>query len=191
MDTILVVDDEEKIRRAVRGVLADEGFAVAEAADGRRALDLIAQARPRLCIVDIWMPELDGIELVTKIRERAPGLPVIVISGHVNVETALRVAQLGAFHFLEKPFTLDALLASVARALGRSAPVVAERATAVAARGADARRATQAERGARPQRTLGRGVAASGLGLHTGAKTGLILQPLPPDSGIVFGNITS
>ena len=191
MDTILVVDDEEKIRRAVRGVLADEGFAVAEAADGRRALDLIAQARPRLCIVDIWMPELDGIELVTKIRERAPGLPVIVISGHGNVETALRVAQLGAFHFLEKPFTLEALLASVARALGRSAPVVAERATAVAARGADARRATQAERGARPQRTLGRGVAASGLGLHTGAKTGLILQPLPPDSGIVFGNITS
>jgi UDP-3-O-acyl N-acetylglucosamine deacetylase len=192
MDTILVVDDEEKIRRAVRGVLADEGFAVAEAADGRRALDLIAESRPRLAIVDIWMPELDGIELVTKIRERAPGLPVIVISGHGNVETALRMAQLGAFHFLEKPFTLDALLASVARALGRTPPAaVAERVRAKGSATVSDRHAPEGGRGTRLQRTLGRGVAASGLGLHTGAKTGLILQPLPPGSGIVFGNITS
>jgi UDP-3-O-acyl N-acetylglucosamine deacetylase len=192
MDTILVVDDEEKIRRAVRGVLADEGFAVAEAADGRRALDLIAHTRPRLAIVDIWMPELDGIELVAKIKERAPGLPVIVISGHGNVETALRMAQLGAFHFLEKPFTLDALLASVARALGRTPPTAAaERINARAFAAVGDRRITAAGQGVRPQRTLGRGVAASGLGLHTGAKTGLILQPLPPDNGIVFGDITS
>lgn len=192
MDTILVVDDEEKIRRAVRGVLADEGFAVAEAADGRRALDLIAQARPRLAIVDIWMPELDGIELVAKIKEQAPELPVIVISGHGNVETALRMAQLGAFHFLEKPFTLDALLASVARALGRTpAAVAVGRAKASGPAACGDLHATEIEHAARAQRTLGRGVAASGLGLHTGAKTGLILQPLPPGSGIVFGSITS
>ena len=119
METILVVDDEEKIRATLRGVLMDEGFAVAEAVDGRHALDLIDQTRPRLAIVDVWMPELDGVELVAAIRERAPDLPVIVISGHGLVETAMRVTELGAAQFLEKPFTLESLLDSVARALGR------------------------------------------------------------------------
>jgi UDP-3-O-acyl N-acetylglucosamine deacetylase len=194
METILVVDDEEKIRKTVCGILADEGFRVTEAADGRRALAIIEETHPRLAIVDIWMPELDGIELVTRIRERAPSLPVIVISGHGNVETAMRMAQLGAFHFLEKPFTLDALLASVARALGRTRPAAVATAQAVApAAVAGERPSGPAANGVatRAQRTLAQGVAASGLGLHTGARTGLILQPLPPGSGIVFGNITS
>jgi UDP-3-O-acyl N-acetylglucosamine deacetylase len=196
MDTILVVDDEEKIRRTLRGVLADEGFAVAEAADGRQALDLVERSSPRLAIVDIWMPEVDGIQLVKAIRERAPELPVIVISGHGTVETAMRAAQLGAFQFLEKPFTLESLLESVGRALGRSR------------RGADKANALRtpplrlhAPGGGgsvdpqglvvRPQRTIARGVVASGLGLHSGMRTGLILQPLKPGSGIVFGSITS
>jgi UDP-3-O-acyl N-acetylglucosamine deacetylase len=190
-ETILVVDDEEKIRRAVRGVLTDEGFTVAEAADGRHALDLIERAPPRLAIVDIWMPELDGIQLVSAIRERAPRLPVIVISGHGNVETAMRVAQLGAFHFLEKPFSIDSLLLSVSRALGRPQPEIGRPQPMVTLGGGTARQEQARSTARRPERTIGQGVAASGLGLHTGLRTGLILQPLPPGSGIVFGSISS
>ena len=195
MDTILVVDDEEKIRKTLRGVLTDEGFAVAEAVNGRRALDFIEHNQPRLAIVDIWMPELDGIELVAAIRKRAPELPVIVISGHGLIETAMRVAQLGAFQFLEKPFTLDALLDTVARALGRArprAPMPELRTTPIPplrprlSPGVDARiRVTH------PERTVARGVVASGLGLHSGARTGLVLEALPPGSGIIFGSISS
>src|SRR5882762_788868 len=117
-ETILVVDDEENIRHTLRGVLADEGFDVLEAPDGRRALELLEHVAPRLAIVDIWMPEVDGIELVQRMRAQAPGVPIIVISGHGTIETAVRVIRLGAFDFLEKPFPLDALLHVVDRALG-------------------------------------------------------------------------
>src|SRR5690348_1973360 len=117
-ETILVVDDEENIRHTLRGVLADEGYEVLEAPDGRRALELLAHTEPRLAIVDVWMPEVDGIELVERMRSEAPGVPIIVISGHGTIETAVRVIRLGAFDFLEKPFPLDALLHVVGRALG-------------------------------------------------------------------------
>src|SRR5438067_4566252 len=184
-ETILVVDDEENIRHTLRGVLADEGFEVLEAPDGRRALELLRHTAPRLAIVDVWMPEVDGIELVERMRAQAPGVPVIVISGHGSIETAVRVIRLGAFDFLEKPFPLDALLNVVGRALG-STPTAAAGASLSSA-------ASTAIAPARhfPQRTIGRSVLVNGQGLHSGARTGLILQPLPPGSGIVFGSILS
>jgi UDP-3-O-acyl N-acetylglucosamine deacetylase len=188
-DTILVVDDEEEIRNTLRGVLADEGFCVLEAADGRRALELLqAGAPPRLAIVDVWMPEIDGIELVERMRTQAPGLPIIVISGHGTIETAVRVIRLGAFDFLEKPFQLDALLNVVGRALGSGAddaPVTG----ATAGSAADVPALAPPRRV--PQRTIGKSVVVNGQGLHSGIRTGLILQPLPPGSGIVFGSIST
>ena len=80
-ETILVVDDEAQIRTTLRGVLSDEGFDVVEAENGRAALEVLAHQAPRLAIVDIWMPEVDGIELVQRMRTQAPGVPIIVISG--------------------------------------------------------------------------------------------------------------
>src|SRR2546430_1524707 len=158
-ETILVVDDEENIRHTLRGVLADEGFEVLEAPDGRRALELLQHAAPRLAIVDVWMPEMDGIELVERMRNQAPGVPIIVISGHGTIETAVRVIRLGAFDFLEKPFPLDALLSVVGRALGTNA--AAAETAALAAAGpapslAPARRF--------PERTIGRSVLVNGRG---------------------------
>jgi len=185
-ETILVVDDEDNIRHTLRGVLADEGFDVLEAPDGRRALELLEHVEPRLAIVDVWMPEMDGIELVERMRTQAPGVPIIVISGHGTIETAVRVIRLGAFDYLEKPFPLDALLNVVGRALGTNAAVTETAALAAAASApvvAPARRF--------PERTIARSVLVNGQGLHSGARTGLILQPLPPRSGIVFGSILS
>src|SRR5437899_9215784 len=83
-ETILVVDDEENIRHTLRGVLADEGFEVLEAPDGRRALELLRHAAPRLAIVDVWMPEMDGIELVERMRNQAPGVPIDRKSTRLN-----------------------------------------------------------------------------------------------------------
>src|SRR5437667_1580641 len=186
-ETILVVDDEENIRHTLRGVLADEGFEVLEAPDGGRRLELLKHVAPRLAIVDVWMPEMDGIELVERMRNQAPGVPIIVISGHGTIETAVRVIRLGAFDFLEKPFPLDALLSVVGRALGTNA-AAAETAAPAAAAGA-APSLAPARRF--PERTIGRSVLVNGQGLHSGVRTGLILQPLPPGSGIVFGSILS
>ncbi len=187
-ETILVVDDEEKIRQTLRGVLADEGFDVLEAENGRAALDVLSQQVPRLAIVDIWMPEIDGIELVQRMRAQAPQLPIIVISGHGTIETAVKVIRLGAFDFLEKPFQLDALLRVVGRALGET-PAAAN-GDAVPALGV-AEHATVAPPRRLPQRTIARSVVVNGQGLHSGVRTGLILQPMPPGSGIQFGSITS
>ena len=185
-ETILVVDDEENIRHTLRGVLSDEGFDVLEAPDGRRALELLEHVAPRLAIVDVWMPEVDGIELVERMRLQAPGVPIIVISGHGTIETAVRVIRLGAFDFLEKPFPLDALLGVVGRALGTAGS------TAGIAGTSEAGRATSVAPARRlPERTIARSVLVNGQGLHSGARTGLILQPLPPGSGIVFGSILS
>jgi len=186
-ETILVVDDEENIRQTLRGVLADEGFEVLEAPDGRRALELLAHTAPSLAIVDVWMPDVDGIELVERMRMQAPGVPIIVISGHGTIETAVRVIRLGAFDFLEKPFPLDTLLNVVGRALGsEGTPQADATPTAEAPRGplhSPPRRL--------PERTIARSVLVNGQGLHSGARTGLILQPLPAGSGVVFGNILS
>ena len=185
-ETILVVDDEEQIRSTLRGVLADEGYEVVEAANGRRALEMLGHTVPRLAIVDVWMPEVDGVELVERMRAQVPGVPIIVISGHGTIETAVKVVRLGAFDFLEKPFDMDALLKVVGRALGEHP--AGRRPGDGAAAGvvpsvAPARRV--------PQRTIGKSVVVNGQGLHSGVRTGLILQPLPPRSGIVFGSITS
>src|SRR5262245_2401239 len=185
-ETILVVDDEENIRHTLRGVLADEGYDVLEAPDGRRALELLQHAEPRLAIVDVWMPEVDGVELVERIRTQAPGVPVIVISGHGTIETAVRVIRLGAFDFLEKPFPLAALLNVVGRALGDR-----ERPATVGVHASAAHALSVAPARHFPQRTIARSVLVNGQGLHSGARTGLILQPLPPGSGIVFGSILS
>ena len=192
--TILIVDDEAGIRTSVRGVLADEGYRVLEAEDGRDALDLIASEHPRLVILDIWMPGMDGIELLRHIRDSHPGTPVIVISGHGNIETAVTATKLGAFDFIEKPFSLDGLLHVVDRAL-ETRPIAGG--VDVDAVAADEQGAVAMERRlfSRPwpwvQRTIQRSVVVNGQGLHSGVRTGLILQPLPPGSGIVFGNISN
>ena len=192
--TILIVDDEAGVRSSVRGVLADEGYRVLEAEDGTGALELIASEHPGLVILDIWMPGMDGIELLRHIRDSHPGTPVIVISGHGNIETAVTATKLGAFDFIEKPFSLDGLLHVVDRALEARPIAGSLDAEAVAA---DEAGAVALERRmlARPQpwtqRTIQRSVVVNGQGLHSGVRTGLILQPLPPGSGIVFGNISN
>jgi UDP-3-O-[3-hydroxymyristoyl] N-acetylglucosamine deacetylase len=185
-ETILVVDDEAQIRNTLRGVLSDEGFDVLEAENGRAALDVLAKQEPRLAIVDIWMPEVDGIELVQRMRTKAPGLPIIVISGHGTIETAVRVIRDGAFDFLEKPFQLDALLRVVGRALDERMP---DRYVEQIANAAPAPSGMPPRR--LPQHTVGRSMVVNGQGLHSGVRTGLILQPLPPGSGIVFESIAS
>jgi DNA-binding response OmpR family regulator len=191
-ETILVVDDEAGIRDSVRGVLADEGYRVIEAEDGRGALELIAAERPRLVILDIWMPEMDGIEVLRHIRDSEPATQVIVISGHGNIETAVTATKLGAFDFIEKPFSLDGLLHIVDRALASQTSMDVDTSdTDVATLGVGGPAGGRVVAPPWTERTIARSVVINGQGLHSGIRTGLILQPLPPGSGIVFGSISA
>ncbi|NBU28235.1 MAG: sigma-54-dependent Fis family transcriptional regulator, partial [Caulobacteraceae bacterium] len=116
---ILVVDDEADIRELVAGILTDEGHGVRTAADAEQALAAIRARKPALLILDIWMQGggMDGLELLDMIKALDPDLPVVMISGHGNIETAVSAIKRGAYEFLEKPFKSDRLLMVVERAL--------------------------------------------------------------------------
>ncbi len=116
---ILIVDDERDIRMAVAGVLEDEGYACREAMDSESALAAIAQRRPSLIILDIWLEgsRLDGLELLEEVLREHTTLPVLMISGHGTIETAVSAIKKGAYDFIEKPFKTDRLLLMVQRAI--------------------------------------------------------------------------
>ena len=116
---ILIVDDEKDIRMLVAGVLQDEGYNVLEAGDSDEALSLYKSTRPDLVILDIWLEgsPLDGMDILKEIREQDNITPVIMMSGHGNIETAVSSMKVGAYDFIEKPFKSDRLLLVIKRAL--------------------------------------------------------------------------
>jgi len=115
---ILVVDDERDIRELVAGVLEDEGYGTRLAADSDSALEAIAARRPSLVLLDVWLQgsRLDGLDLLDEIKRRDPSIPVLVISGHGNLDTAVAAIRRGASDFIEKPFEAERLLLLVERA---------------------------------------------------------------------------
>ena len=119
---ILIVDDEADIRELIGGILEDEGHAARLAKDSDQTLQLIEERRPSLIILDIWLQgsKLDGLELLERIKKANPDLPVIIISGHGNIETAVAAIQRGAYDYIEKPFKADRLILITTRALEAS-----------------------------------------------------------------------
>ncbi|MBI5504893.1 MAG: UDP-3-O-[3-hydroxymyristoyl] N-acetylglucosamine deacetylase [Deltaproteobacteria bacterium] len=194
---ILIVDDDAGVRETVGAVLGDEGFGVAFASDGPEAIAAATREKPDLVLLDVWLPGMDGIQVLERLRAEHPRLPVVVISGHGNIDTAVRATKLGAVDFIEKPFTIDGLLAAVARALRRvRAGAAADEGETAEGSADDAGEAASPQRPRRAggprvrERTVARSVVGAGLGLHSGVRTGIILHPLPPGSGIRFGSVS-
>jgi len=117
--TVLIVDDEEGIRRSLGDILEDEGYEVITAQEGREAIKLITSLSPDLVFLDIWLPDKDGIEILEEIKSKKKELPVVMISGHGTIEQAVKATKLGAYDFLEKPLSLDRVLLTTKRALER------------------------------------------------------------------------
>jgi two-component system nitrogen regulation response regulator NtrX len=115
--TVLVVDDQESIRKSLRGILGDEGYKVVVAGDHDEAMERVRDDAPDLVLLDIWMPGPDGLEVLKKIKAELPDMPVIIISGHGTIETAVKATKLGAYDFIEKPLSTDKVLLTVSRAL--------------------------------------------------------------------------
>lgn len=218
---ILIVDDEERIVKSITGVLEDEGLTVVTAATGEEALEVFFRESPQVTLLDIWMPGIDGIEVLKKIKAADPNHPVIMLSGHATISTAMAAVKLGAFDFLEKPISLEVLLSTVRQAVSQEAASPAEeKMTESPSELSPSEKITilnqapenlnglplssfqnpspflpiTASSGGSvftPQRTLKKGAVLYGTGLHYGLKTGLLLQPLPPNSGILFGSVSS
>ncbi|MDH4082725.1 MAG: sigma-54 dependent transcriptional regulator [Nitrospira sp.] len=115
--SILIVDDEEAIRTSLRSILEDEGYEVAVAATGAEALKIYGTDPPDLMILDIWMPEMDGLETLRRVKEFVPATQVMMISGHGSVETAVKAIKLGAYDYIEKPLSLENVTLRVKHAL--------------------------------------------------------------------------
>jgi UDP-3-O-[3-hydroxymyristoyl] N-acetylglucosamine deacetylase len=218
---VLIVDDEERVVQSIAGVLEDEGFRVVRAKSGEEAIKVFQQEGPDVTLLDIWMPGMDGMEVLKRLKWIAPECQVIMISGHATISTAMTAVKLGAFDFIEKPLSIDLLLVTIRRALDhqkelltipRSGEIVTEepfqdkkifpnemggeptgppfpsiREAIPLTKEVAKRKGTSLL----PQRTLKQSMVLYGTGLHSGTKTGLLLQPLPPHSGILFGNISS
>ena len=115
--TILIVDDEPGVRTALSGVLGDEGYAVESVPSGEACLDRVTRGAVDLIVLDVWLPGMDGLATLARLRERQVDAQVVLISGHGNIESAVRAIKLGAFDFVEKPLSLDKTVLVVRNAL--------------------------------------------------------------------------
>ncbi len=116
-ESILIVDDEVPILNSLSKILEDEGYEVTVAKSGAEALKLMTAEPPDLMLLDIWMPEMDGLETLRRAREQAPRLPVMMMSGHGSIETAVKAIKLGAYDYIEKPLSLENVTLRVRHAL--------------------------------------------------------------------------
>ncbi len=119
---ILIVDDEVDIRELISGILEDDGFSTRLARDSDETFAAVEERRPSLLILDIWLQgsPMDGLEVLSKIKKQHPDLPVVIISGHGNIETAVTAIKMGAYDYIEKPFKADRLVLVTKRALEAS-----------------------------------------------------------------------
>ena len=181
MHKVLVIDDEESVCSSLSSVLEDEGFEVYRALDGKEGLALFDRERPRIVFIDVWMPEMDGLEVLQKIREKAsPDTVLIVISGHGTISTAVEAVKMGAHDFLEKPLSIEKVLEVINRGLNKrvSDKDRLENVRIEITKGLEFK-----------QKTIAKSVVVYGMGLHSGVKTGMILLPMPADTGIIFEHV--
>ncbi len=192
---VLIVDDEPGILTTLSHILEDEGFRTITTRSGEEALKLYRRRRPSVVFLDIWLPDRDGLETLKALREMDREASVIMISGHGTAPTAVTAIKMGAFDYLEKPLAYSKVLEALTGALAARKSAGPEGSEALPELG----KATEQHREFRPppqlpllressiaQRTIGTATVIYGLGLHSGSRTGMAIQPLPPDSGIHF-----
>jgi UDP-3-O-[3-hydroxymyristoyl] N-acetylglucosamine deacetylase len=199
-ELILIVDDEPGILSTLGGILSDEGYATLTTTSGESALALYEEKRPAVVFLDIWLADRDGLETLEALREADPTVAVVMMSGHGTAATAVKAIKMGAYDYLEKPLSYKRAVDAAAGALEyrRTLQALGKTASGKAAPGKP-RGKVEAERRFAPapdlpllvetrrnQRTLGHSTVVYGLGLHSGQRTGMVLQPLPENSGIHF-----
>jgi len=192
MKPICIVDDQPHICSSVSGILADEGYDTVVFQDAESFWQSLDTQEPALVLLDIWLPGVDGLELLKRLHERFPSLPVIMMSGHAGIETAVKAIKAGAYDFMEKPLHLEALLEKVEAAISHQpgkngadtdadVDIDPSNLESLVPTGA-----VELVASSNNQRTIGENVVLNGVGLLSGRKTGIIISPLGINEGIVF-----
>ena len=192
MNPICIVDDQPYSWSTVSNILKDEGYQALAFPDAESFWQRLDTLEPSLVMLDIWLPGLDGLELLKRLQGRFPELPIIMMSGHAGIETAVAAIKAGAYDFMEKPLHLEVLLDKVKSAIKHrpirgalNLPSDTELEVASASLLLPPGMVEVVD-SAEPQRTLRENVVLNGVGLLSGRKTGIILSPLGVGEGIVF-----
>lgn len=193
-ELILIVDDEPGILETLAGILSDEGFQCLTTPSGEEALRLYAKHHPAAVFLDIWLPDLDGLETLQSLKEMDADAVVIMMSGHGTSATAVKSIKMGAHDYLEKPLGYNVVVDTLSSALNARKARVDSGEVSILESGLDRidreqvfkapPRFALVHESSEPQRTIREARVIYGLGLHSGSRTGMVIQPLPPDSGI-------
>lgn len=192
MKPICIVDDEASITSTVASILKDEGYQALAFPDAESFWQRLDTMEPSLVLLDIWLPGIDGMQLLKRLHARFPLIPIIMMSGHAGIDAAVAAIKAGAYDFMEKPLHLEALLDKVASALkhkpSRSNETLPSdtRLEIVSADLSVPPGAVDVVDSPELQRTLKGNVVLNGIGLLSGRNTGVILSPLGTNEGIVF-----
>ncbi len=205
MEKVLIVDDEENILKALSLILKEEGFFVLTERDGKSAIDTFLKEKPSFIFLDIWLPEIDGLELLKIIKEKDPSTIVIMISGHGTVSTAVEAVKKGAFDFIEKPLSIERVISSLKSGIEYRNHLKErkeifeiipfqksekeEKLEKRIKKNKQEKRKRAKEKQLIKQKTIKKSTVLYGVGLHSGLKTGLILNPAPPNTGILFATV--
>ncbi len=192
MNPICIVDDEAFICSSVAGILKDDGYAAIGFPDAESFWRKLDTMEPSLVLLDIWLPGEDGMQLLKRLHDRFPSLPIIMMSGHAGIDAAVAAIKAGAYDFLEKPLHLDVLLEKVKAALKQrpsrsdATPIPGPTLEVVGSDQDMFPGAVELVESSTRQRTLKGNAVLNGIGLLSGRNKGIILSPLGVDEGIVF-----
>ena len=194
--SVLIIDDEVAITSSLEAILADEGYKVFKANSGEQGIELAFSQSPDVILADVWMPGIDGIQTLQAVKDSELRSEVILMSGHGNIETAVKATKIGAFDFIEKPLSMETVIKVIAAAIESKEDKWSEKDNISTEKYTFFKipKLHNEKKHAKiktPQKTISRSIVLYGRGLHSGLKTGLILEPLPPDSGIHFGSLTN
>ncbi|WP_288300756.1 UDP-3-O-acyl-N-acetylglucosamine deacetylase [uncultured Brachyspira sp.] len=186
---VLIIDDEEDILSSCKNVLEDKDYDVDIAKDYDEALKIFESKKIDLVFLDVWLPNTDGLDILSNIKEKYPKTTVIMMSGHAGVETAVRATKLGAYDFLEKPISISKLLSSCEEVLNKKENNKNEENLNYLNEHENHNKSKLKYR--IPQRTIAKSVVVSGFALMEGRKTALTLVPAEVNTGIVFIDINT
>ena len=186
---VLIIDDEEDILSSCKNVLEDEDYDVDIAKDYDEAMKIFESKKIDLVFLDVWLPNVDGLDILSNIKEKYPNTTVIMMSGHAGVETAVRATKLGAYDFLEKPISISKLLSSCEEVLNKKENNKNEENSNYLNEHENHNKSKLKYK--IPQRTIAKSVVVSGFALMEGRKTALTLVPAEVNTGIVFVDINS
>lgn len=185
-NSVLIIDDEEDILSSCKAVLEDEDYDVETAKNYEEAIKIFESKKIDLVFLDVWLPNVDGLDILSNIKEKYNNTTVIMMSGHAGVETAVRATKMGAYDFLEKPISISKLLSSCDEVLNKK-----ENNTETEINYSNNNHNKSKLKYKIPQRTIAKSVVVSGFALMEGRKTALTLVPAEVNTGIVFVDINS